>query len=276
MSFILIKGTFHVVGYSPDGDSIRFQAFNLQNWQKLTGIPVSLNDNNHAQIRLLGIDSLETHFRNSQQSIKWALSAANFLLQALEIDGVKWNEDHSMIIEGKDGIEGFILVKKTDQHGRPLGFIFKGKIDLEDGSIFFLPLELLPESLNYQSLKNGQSYPTYYRGIAPSLREKMTKIVHYARKKQAGIWQYDQTNQGFNVWDLFIEQKQVIILPKLFRRVIEHLEEHNNMENFKQSVIKSEKILILSTGKKSSFKDIIIQDNNLIKLAQLPEDLVYL
>lgn len=276
MSFILIKGTFHVVGYSPDGDSIRFQAFNLQNWQKLTGIPVSLNDNNHAQIRLLGIDSLETHFRNSQQSIKWALSAANFLLQALEIDGVKWNEDHSMIIEGKDAIEGFILVKKTDQHGRPLGFIFKGKIDLEDGSIFFLPLELLPESLNYQSLKNGQSYPTYYRGIAPSLREKMTKIVHYARKKQAGIWQYDQTNQGFNVWDLFIEQKQVIILPKLFRRVIEHLEEHNNMENFKQSVIKSEKILILSTGKKSSFKDIIIQDNNLIKLAQLPEDLVYL
>lgn len=276
MSFILIKGTFHVVGYSPDGDSIRFQAFNPENWAKLTGIPVSLNENNHAQIRLLGIDSLETHFRNSQQSIQWALSAANFLLQALEIDGVKWNEDHTMIINGKDGIEGFILVKKTDQHGRPLGFIFKGKIDIEDGSVFFLPLELLPKSLNYQSLKNGQSYPTYYRGIAPSLREKMTKIVHYARKKQAGIWQYDQTNQGFNVWDLFIEQKKVIILPKLFRRVIEHLEEHNNMENFKKSVIKSEKILILSTGKKSSFKDIIIQDNDLIKLAQLPEDLVYL
>jgi len=276
MSFILIKGTFHVVGYSPDGDSIRFQAFNPENWQKLTGIPVSLNENNHAQIRLLGIDSLETHFRNSQQSIQWALSAANFLLQALEIDGVKWNEDHTMIINGKDGIEGFILVKKTDQHGRPLGFIFKGKIDIEDGSVFFLPLELLPKSLNYQSLKNGQSYPTYYRGIAPSLREKMTKIVHFARKKQAGIWQYDQTNQGFNVWDLFIEQKKVIILPKLFRRVIDDLEEHNNMENFKKSVIKSEKILILSTGKKSSFKDIIIQDNDLIKLAQLPEDLVYL
>jgi len=276
MSFILIKGTFHIVGYSPDGDSIRFQAFNPENWQKLTGIPVSLNENNHAQIRLLGIDSLETHFRNSQQSIQWALSAANFLLQTLGIDGVKWNENHSMIINGKDGIEGFILVKKTDQHGRPLGFIFKGKIDLDDGITFFLPLELLPKSLNYQSLKNGQSYPTYYRGIAPTLREKMTKIVCYARKQQIGIWQYDQTNQGFNVWDLFIEEKKVIILPKLFRRVIEHLEEYNNMEKFKKSVIKSEKILILSTGKKTSFKDIIIQDNNLIKLANLPEDLVYL
>jgi len=26
MSFTLIKGTFHVIGYSPDGDSIRFNA----------------------------------------------------------------------------------------------------------------------------------------------------------------------------------------------------------------------------------------------------------
>lgn len=28
MPFFLIKGTFHVVGYQPDGDSIRFQADN--------------------------------------------------------------------------------------------------------------------------------------------------------------------------------------------------------------------------------------------------------
>ena len=26
MPFFIIKGTFHVLGYSPDGDSIRFQA----------------------------------------------------------------------------------------------------------------------------------------------------------------------------------------------------------------------------------------------------------
>ena len=36
MPFNLIKGTFHVVGYSPDGDSIRFRAEDLQNWDCLT------------------------------------------------------------------------------------------------------------------------------------------------------------------------------------------------------------------------------------------------
>jgi hypothetical protein len=35
MSFRVIKGTFHVVGYSPDGDSIRFKAVNEANWALL-------------------------------------------------------------------------------------------------------------------------------------------------------------------------------------------------------------------------------------------------
>jgi endonuclease YncB( thermonuclease family) len=276
MSFTIIKGTFHVVNYSPDGDSIRFQAFNPENWTKLAGTPPSLNENNHVQIRLLGIDSLETHFRDCQQSINWAFSATNFLLQDLEIDGVKWNKDQTMITAAKDGIEGFILAKKTDQYGRPLGFVFKGRVDVKDGDKFFLPLELLPLSLNYRSLQNGQSYPTYYRGIAPSLRKKMTDMVTHSRQAKIGIWQYDKTNKGFSVWDLFSEQKKVVILPKLFRRIVAHLEEHQTIENFKHSLVKSEKILILSSGEKVLFKDIIIQDNDLIKLAQLPENLVYL
>ncbi len=276
MSFTLIKGTFHVVGYSPDGDSIRFQAFNSENWAKLGGISPSLNEDNHVQIRLLGIDSLETHFRDCQQSIKWALNAANFLLQALEIDEVKWNEDHTIVTKAKDGIEGFILAKKTDQHGRPLGFIFTGKVDMKDGEKFFLPLELLPLSINYKSLQNGQSYPTYYRGIAPSLRKKMTRTVTHARQEKIGLWQHDKTNEGFSALDLFIEQKKIVILPKLFRRIVSYLETNQNIENFKHSLIKSEKILILSTGKKALLRDLIIQDDDIIKLAELPENLVYL
>jgi hypothetical protein len=30
VGFKIIKGTFHIVGYSPDGDSIRFKARNLR------------------------------------------------------------------------------------------------------------------------------------------------------------------------------------------------------------------------------------------------------
>jgi endonuclease YncB( thermonuclease family) len=276
MSFTLIKGTFHAVGYSPDGDSIRFKANNPENWSKLIGISPQLNEYNHVQIRLIGIDSLETHFRQCQQSVKWALSAADFLLKYLEIDGVKWHEEENLILKAQDNIEGFILAKKTDQHGRPLGFVFKGKIDVKDGDIFFLPIELFFQSVNYQSLLHGESYPTYYRGLAPTLRKKMTVAVNHARKQKRGVWEFDSTNKGFHVWDLFDEEKNIVILPKLFRRLVSYVGTNQALEEFKHSVVKSEKVLILPAQTKKLFRDIIIQEDTIFKLSELPEDLVYL
>ncbi|BAQ65209.1 thermonuclease family protein [Geminocystis sp. NIES-3709] len=276
MSFTLIKGTFHAVGYSPDGDSIRFKASNIENWSKLIGIPPQLNEFNHVQIRLIGIDSLETHFHQCKQSVKWALSAANFLLEYLEIDEVKWNQEKNIIVKADDNIEGFILAKKTDQHGRPLAFVFKGKIDVIDGDIFFLPIELFFKSVNYQSLLYGESYPTYYRGLAPTLRRKMTLAVNQARKEDRGVWKFDSTNKGFHVWDLFDEEKNIVILPKLFRRLVSYLEINQELEGFKYSVVKSEKVLILPAQTKKLFRDIILQEEAIFKLSELPENLVYL
>jgi endonuclease YncB( thermonuclease family) len=276
MPFTLIKGTFHVVGYSPDGDSIRFRAKNPEHWSKINGLPPQLNEDNHVQIRLIGIDSLETHFLDCQQSMKWAISAANFLLQALEIDDVKWDQNKNTVINANDKVDGFILANKTDQHGRPLGFVFKGKINEVDGCDFFLPLDLFYQSINYQSLLHGESYPTYYRGIAPTLRSKMTNAVNHARRQGLGLWRFDSTNKGFNVWDLFAEDKTVVVLPKLFRRLVSHLETNENLDTFKNSVIKSEKVLILPHKSKKLFRDIIIQEDHFVKLVELPEDLIYL
>ncbi len=274
MTFHLIKGTFHVVGYSPDGDSIRFKANNPENWNFLAGIPTVLNEENHAQIRLLGIDSLETHFRNCRQ--QWGFISANFLLEFLGIEGVKWDEDRKIIVAAKDKNPGFILAKKTDQHGRPLAFVFSGDIDHPDGAEFFLPLDLLFKSANYNSLAWGQSYPTYYRGIAPTLRAKMTGAVIKARNNKRGIWQFDVTNKGFRVGDLFDASKNVVILPKLFRRLIAYLETSNDLRGFKNSLVKSEKVLILPHKEKRLFRDIILQQEDFFRLSELPENLVYL
>ena len=276
MPFTLIKGTFHAVGYSPDGDSIRFQANNPSLWANLKGSPPQLNEQQHVQIRLIGIDSLETHFRDCQQSLKWAISAADFLLEALGIKNVQWNDEQNTVVEADDNIPGFILVKKTDQHGRPLGFVFKGTIDEQDGCDYFLPLDVFFESVNYQSLLHGESYPTYYRGIAPTLRTKMTQAVNHARRHRKGLWEFDLTNKGFNAWDLFAEDKTVVVLPKLFRRLVSYLENNDNLDNFRHSIVKSEKVLILPNKQKKLFRDIIIQEDNFIKLSELPEDLVYL
>ncbi|MEZ4593211.1 MAG: hypothetical protein R3D55_19010 [Chloroflexota bacterium] len=66
--FTLIKGTFHVVGFSPDGDSLMFRANNPKNWEKFHTTYRDifnerlLQNDGAVQLRLQGIDALETHY----------------------------------------------------------------------------------------------------------------------------------------------------------------------------------------------------------------------
>ena len=99
MSFTLIKGIFHVKGYSPDGDSIRFRAKDPTNWRKLSGPAVGLNALGHAQLRIEAMDALETHFGE----------AARYLLSSLGIHEVIWDETQSTIVKAEDGTEGSFL-----------------------------------------------------------------------------------------------------------------------------------------------------------------------
>ncbi|MEM7534918.1 MAG: hypothetical protein AAF639_22260 [Chloroflexota bacterium] len=68
MNYTLIKGTFHVVGQSPDGDSLKFRASNPKNWDKIITenreeLLENMEENEGVvQLRLQGVDALETHY----------------------------------------------------------------------------------------------------------------------------------------------------------------------------------------------------------------------
>ena len=68
MDYYLLKGNFHVVRYSPDGDSLMFEANRKTNWNKITTFHRELFDQKLkdgkgvVQLRLQGIDALETHY----------------------------------------------------------------------------------------------------------------------------------------------------------------------------------------------------------------------
>lgn len=68
MDYYLIKGHFHVIGYSPDGDSLMFEASNPKQWDKVQSeyheiFQEKLRDGEGSvQLRLQGIDALETHY----------------------------------------------------------------------------------------------------------------------------------------------------------------------------------------------------------------------
>src|SRR5262245_1395547 len=164
MPFTLIKGTFHVVGYSPDGDSIRFKADQRQNWDLLDGPNVELNAKEHAQLRIEAIDTLEIHYQGHHQPPLLARAALALLLKELGITNVKFNDSNTTVISAKDGTRGSVLSRIVEGNHRPVSFVFAGDAPEADGSQVFLSPKRIEASLNHKSALAGLAYPTYYTG----------------------------------------------------------------------------------------------------------------
>jgi endonuclease YncB( thermonuclease family) len=276
MPFTLIKGTFHVVGYSPDGDSIRFQALDNQLWERLDGPPVTLNGRGHAQLRLEAIDTLETHFMNSHQPLEFALAALNSLMDDFGIENVIWNASHTMVTGASDGVDGYILSRAVENNHRPVSFAFSGDPGQPDGSVVFFEAALLKESVNYQQLATGMAYPTYYKGLFPSLRNVLTEAAQNARSVGLGIWPSDRTEQGADIQDLQALENNFVILPKLFRRLAEHLQGGGSVIGFKEFLeSKEEGILIIPTAHATHFDTVVEVDAINVRMTVPPEHIMF-
>ncbi|MBA2409474.1 MAG: nuclease [Gammaproteobacteria bacterium] len=276
MPFHLIKGSFHVVGYAPDGDSIRFQAENEAHWARLSGPPASLNARRHAQLRLEATDTLETHFRNMHQPLGQATRAMDFLLHELNITEVQWDVLRTRISAANDGTEGYVVTRNVEQYRRPVAFAFAGAAPETDGSQLFLDAERLRESVNYRLVEAGLAYPTFYTGLFWDLREAFVEAVTQARAASREIWSEDVTNSGFEVESVESISERHVIMPKLFRRLAEYLEGGGSIEGFKQFLEqKAEGITVLSAAHFTHFDTIAEVDGNRVKMTERPENLVF-
>lgn len=276
MSFRLIKGTFHVKGYCPDGDSIRFKALDRTIWRKLYGPPAELNSSGHAQLRMEAIDALETHFCGFHQPLTLARKATNFLLFSLGIDDVVWNGSKSEILYAEDGTVGYILSRTTEKNRRPVAFAFAGGIDEKDGSEVLLDSDLLKKSLNYKLMAKGLVYPTYYNGLFCDLRAEFTKAAAEAKSEGKGLWPQDKTNAGFSA-DLENLTERSIILPKLFRRIVEHTSAGKDAGGFKEFLASSCEPLVKTPEVHFTRLDAVVEeDGDLVRLTEAPENLIFL
>lgn len=276
MPFTIIKGTFHVLGYSPDGDSIRFKADDETNWARLSGPPVTLNARRHAQLRLEAIDTLETHYRNVQQPAALATDALDFLLRGLNITGVQWDVLRTRITQANDATEGYILSRTVEPNRRPVAFAFSTPAPGADGSSIMLGEELLKDSMNYKSLAAGLAYPTYYKGLFSDLRREMTAASTRARQDNAGVWAEDRTNTGFKVDSIQSITEEHVILPKLFRRLAEFLEGGGPVSEFKQFLAdKEDGVTIISSAHFTHLDTLVEVNGDEVKMTQPPENLVF-
>lgn len=277
MSFTLIKGTFHVAGYSPDGDSVRFKAERPELWGRLSGPSVERNARGHAQLRIEAVDALETHYMGHTQPLAQARAASDFLLRFLGIDDVVWDEEHSQVLSAEDGVEGYILSRSTESNRRPVAFVFAGEACDRDGCEVSLDGPILKRSLNYRLLSRGLAYPMYYNGLFSDLRGHLTNAVAAARSEGLGLWPTDRTNAGFSASDLVAVTEEVAILPKLFRRIISYMGEGGGIEGFREHLRKGcEPLVRISEVHFTRLDAIVEMKGRRVRLSEPPENLIFM
>lgn len=278
MPFKLIKGTFHVVGYRPDGDSLRFKAKKKKNWELLEGRTVDLNPKDHAQLRFEAIDAPETHYSGSEAQPKdLARAATDHLLDLLKIKNVVWSKTHWSVTSADDGVPGYILSKKTERYARPVAFVFDGRTRLRDGSDVSLDGPLLRKSANYKMMLAGLVYPTYYKGLFWDILYPLTTAAVEAYNADRGVWPWDWTNIGVPMRNKAAIEEEYMIMPKMFRRLIKYINS-GTTKGFKQwlSDKGGDPILILRTGQLTNLDEIVEEKNGKVRLTEFPEDIMFM
>lgn len=222
------------------------------------------------------IDALETHFSGFHQPLKLARKATNSLLSFLDIDDVVWNKTQSEILYAEDGTEGYILSRTTEKNRRPVAFAFPGGTDWKDGSEVFLDADLLRKSLNCRLMSKGLVYPTYYNGLFSELRAEFTNAAAEAKSEGKGLWPQDRTNTGFSA-DLDDLTERSVILPKLFRRAVQHLSAGGDADRFKEFLASSCEPLVKAPEIHFSRLDAVVDTKDgIVKLTDAPENLIFL
>jgi endonuclease YncB( thermonuclease family) len=289
MGFLLIKGKFFIVGYQPDGDSVKFMPNNVQLLKKITTedhkpANVKVNAKGHTQLRIEGIDALETHYvagGTLHQPLGDATAARKHLLTILGFTGVTFGpSDIEVTGTNNDGMQGYILTKFVDNNrfGRPVSFVFAGTTNIQDGNDkVFLDATLVKKSVNYQMLFDGFAYPTFYSNFYSDLRKAFTDATNKAQSAHRGLWPKDVSTKGFSVNNIKSITDNAVIFPKLFRRLAEHINKNKKpLSTFKQFLEeKNDELFVLNEFHKKNLNNLVKISGKKVTLLEEPENIIF-
>jgi endonuclease YncB( thermonuclease family) len=271
----VVAGTFHVKGFQPDGDSIRFQADKPENWEFFKWETEADKQAKKKQLRVESIDALETHYEGYHQPRPFALAALESLLELLNIKSVTYSLSVTQIVEADDGKAGFIASASVDRFGRPVSYLFPKSAKLTDGAL--MDSETLPveDSINFQLAREGLVYPTFYTTTDRVFAEKIRAVVSRARKTKRGIWSIDRT-PDFTLFDLRTLQEDILVMPKLFRRLVGFFDNYADFGKLGDYMAKQRDNLVLWDGtKKKSLADLMKISGRRLQMKTPVEDILF-
>ena len=293
MTFVVISGTFHLVGqtrtgkpsgFEPDGDSIQFRPDDATLLDRLerVGSGYRLTSIGSTQLRLEGMDALELHFEGSHQPRPLADEARDDLTGRCGLNPVPYAPPDRLRVQPPvphDGTPGHILARSLEVYGRPVAFAFAGAPDEPDGSEVYLKPGRLRRSLNYRSVASGHSYPLYYDSLFADLRATFSKAVAKARKDRVGVWRSDRTAKGVTAASQADLEAKGVVFPKLFRRLTSYLdaEPAGGIDGFLPWLRKTkEQVLDLTENDFAHLDDLLEVRGARVRLTVPPEQLVFI
>ena len=178
-------------------------------------------------------------------------------------------------MDADDGKSGFIASATTDRFGRPISYLFPKSAKLTDGVVIDsadLPIE---KSLNFQLAREGLVYPTFYTTTDRILAEKIRAVVARARKTKRGIWSIDRT-PDFMLWDIRTIQEDILLMPKLFRRLVGFFDKYSDFGKLEEYMAKQRDNLVLWDGtKKRSLADLMKISGRRLQMKTPVEDILF-
>jgi hypothetical protein len=180
--------------------------------------PVRLTSIGSAQLRMKGIDALEIHFAGSHQPRpRRADEPAEAGADQLPGTGPDPVQPPAV----NDGQPGWIASRSLDVHGRPIAWVFPGLPPHPDGTEVFLDDALAAASANHAQLATGAAYPLFYDTLFASLRAVLADAAVGAQQRKDGLWAQDATLTGVDGSTTAALEQGGVIVPKLFRRLVE-------------------------------------------------------
>ena len=184
-------------------------------------------------------------------------------------------QDETVTSSTPDTVAGYIFTRAADLYGRCIALVGRGDAPHDDGSSVFVDVDVLRTTANHHLITQGVVYPTYYRALFPDLRNELTAVAKQARDGGLGVWASDATTTGFDVTGLEVLQDDIVIVPKLFRRLVDYLHlGDDSMTGFPAFLDQAaDKFFILSTGHSTTGLDAVVEvTGNNVKMTRPIED----
>ena len=243
---------------------------------------VRTNAGGGAQLRLDGIDALETHYSPRgaaplHQPIDLAHQGRDELLRWLGFRAVQ-RTGETVDAATPAQLPGYLLTRGADIYGRCVALVGRGDAPAPSGTQTVVKVVDLRKTANHRLVVAGLAYPTFYLKLFADLRAELATKARAARDAGKGVWPGDRSRKGVDVKSLatLTDERaaaQALPAPRRLPRPQRRRPVARRLPAYLGQ--RGDPVFILSTGQYTGFDFVVDVRGQVVRLTTDPDDLVF-